>query len=143
MLGEDKSELFRMGDPQGEYGLRRVVASYLYQARGVNCTPEQIIIGAGNDYMLLLLHTILGHNHKVAFENPTYRQAYRMFERLGYPVCTVDMDKYGMEASILQEDGCGYCLCHAVPPVSPWNCYADQAENGAPWHGQMKKKGVI
>lgn len=103
VLGEDKSELFRMGDPQGEYGLRRVVASYLYQARGVNCTPEQIIIGAGNDYMLLLLHTILGHNHKVAFENPTYRQAYRMFERLGYPVCTVDMDKYGMEASILQE----------------------------------------
>ncbi|WP_287492839.1 MocR-like pyridoxine biosynthesis transcription factor PdxR [Sellimonas sp.] len=103
VLGEDKSELFRMGDPQGEYGLRRVVASYLYQARGVNCTPEQIIIGAGNDYMLLLLHTILGHNHKVAFENPTYRQAYRMFERLGYPVCTVDMDKYGMEANILQE----------------------------------------
>nr|WP_294468529.1 PLP-dependent aminotransferase family protein [uncultured Sellimonas sp.] len=103
VLSEDKSELFRMGDPKGEYGLRRAVASYLHQARGVNCTPEQIIIGAGNDYMLLLLHTILGHSHKIAFENPTYRQAYRMFERLGYPVCTVDMDKYGMEADILRK----------------------------------------
>lgn len=103
VLSEDKSELFRMGDPQGEYGLRRAVSSYLYQARGVNCTPDQIIIGAGNDYMLLLLHVILGHNHKIAFENPTYRQAYRMFERLGYSVCTVDMDRYGMEARILQK----------------------------------------
>lgn len=103
VLSEDKSELFRMGDPQGEYGLRKSVVSYLYQARGVNCTPEQVIIGAGNDYMLLLLHTVLGHDHKIAFENPTYRQAYKMFERLGYPVCTVDMDKYGMEARILKK----------------------------------------
>lgn len=103
VLSEDKSELFRMGDPQGEWGLRRAVVSYLYHARGVNCTPDQIVIGAGNDYMLFLLHVILGQQHKIAFENPTYRQAYRLFERLGYPVCTVDMDQYGMEARILRE----------------------------------------
>ena len=60
VLSEDKSELFRMGDPQGEWGLRRAVVSYLYQARGVNCTPDQIVIGAGNDYMLFLLHVIFG-----------------------------------------------------------------------------------
>lgn len=105
VLSEDRLELFRMGDPQGEYGLRKAVSSYLYQARGVNCTPEQVIIGAGNDYMLLLLHTILGHNYKIAFENPTYRQAYKMFERLGYPVCTVDMDKYGMDSMTLKKTG--------------------------------------
>ncbi|MBY0758623.1 PLP-dependent aminotransferase family protein [Sellimonas caecigallum] len=103
VLCEDRAELFRLGDPQGEYGLRNVIAAYLHQARGVNCTPEQIIVGAGNDYMLFLLHAILGNGHKAAFENPTYKQAYRLFGRLGYPVCTVDMDKSGMEVEKLRK----------------------------------------
>lgn len=103
VLNEDRSELFRLGDPQGEYGLRTAIASYLHQARGVNCMPEQIIVGAGNDYMLFLLHAIWGSNHQAAFENPTYKQAYRLFQRLGYRVYTVNMDKNGMEVKKLRE----------------------------------------
>ena len=103
VLSEDKSSLFQTGDPQGEYGLRYVICGYLYQARGVNCTPDQIIIGAGNDYMLLLLRTILGEGYKAAFENPTYKQAYRLFRKLDYQVCTVNMDKYGMEVETLKK----------------------------------------
>ena len=34
--------------------------NYLYQARGVDCSPEQIVIGAGSDYILILLSMILG-----------------------------------------------------------------------------------
>lgn len=104
LLGE-RTELFGRGEPQGEYGLRSVIAGYLYQARGVNCTPNQIIIGAGNDYLLMLLGTVLGASHKVAFESPTYRQAYRLFENLSYEVCTVPMDKSGMDTKRLCESG--------------------------------------
>ncbi|MBC5688284.1 PLP-dependent aminotransferase family protein [Mediterraneibacter sp. NSJ-55] len=102
-LGDDKAELFRLGDPQGEYGLRSAIGSYLHQARGVNCEPEQIIVGAGNDYLLMLLTTIIGTAHKVALENPTYRQAYRLFKNLSYEVCTVDMDAKGMCISELKK----------------------------------------
>lgn len=101
-LQDDRAQMFRLGDPQGEYGLRRAISRYLYQARGVNVRPEQIIVGAGNDYLLMLLSTVIGRDHKVALENPTYKQAYRLFQRLSYDVCTVDMDEKGMEVTGLQ-----------------------------------------
>lgn len=103
ILMDDQSQMFRLGDSQGEYGLRSAICSYLYQARGVNCTPAQIIVGAGNDYLLMLLSTVIGNKYKVAFENPTYKQAYRLFKNLSYDVYTVDMDKSGMEVSKLSE----------------------------------------
>ena len=102
-LVDDKAELFRLGCPQGEYGLRNAICSYLHQARGVNCTPEQIIVGAGNDYLLMLLGMILGGEHKIALENPTYKQAYRLFKNLSYEVCTVDMDDKGMRVDELRK----------------------------------------
>lgn len=102
-LIDDRAELFRLGHPQGEWGLRNAISNYLHQARGVNCTPEQIIVGAGNDYLLMLLATVIGPKHKVALENPTYRQAYRLFESLSYDICTVDMDEKGMDVSKLEQ----------------------------------------
>lgn len=95
-LGDDRAELFRLGCSQGEYGLRAAICGYLHQARGVDCTPEQIIVGAGNDYLLMLLCTVIGNDHKVALENPTYRQAFRLFKNMSLDVCTVDMDRKGM-----------------------------------------------
>ncbi len=104
-LSDDRAELFRLGDPQGEYGLRNAICNYLHQARGVNCRPEQVIVGAGSDYLLMLLTMIMGNRHKVALENPTYRQAYRLFKHLSYVVCTVDMDKRGMMVDQLTASG--------------------------------------
>lgn len=104
-LVDDRAELFRLGHPQGEWGLRNAISNYLHQARGVNCTPEQIIVGAGNDYLLMLLATVIGQKHKVALENPTYRQAYRLFKSLSYEVCTVEMDPKGMNVSKLEQSG--------------------------------------
>ena len=43
-LMDDRAEMFRLGEPQGEYGLREAICDYLHQARGVNCQPEQIIV---------------------------------------------------------------------------------------------------
>ena len=104
-LSDDRAELFRLGCPQGEYGLRRAISSYLHQARGVNCTPDQIIVGAGNDYLMMLLCAIIGTRHKVALENPTYKQAYRLFENLSCEVCIVDMDAKGMRVDELEASG--------------------------------------
>lgn len=105
ILSNDKSDLFQLGDSQGEYELRETICRYLYQARGVNCEPEQIVIGAGNEYLLMLLSTILGKNRKIAFENPTYRQAYRLFENLSYDTCVVEMDRRGMRVDKLRKSG--------------------------------------
>lgn len=104
-LSDDRAELFRLGDPQGEYGLRSAICDYLHQARGVNCSPEQVIVGAGSDYLLILLIMIIGNRHRVALENPTYTQAYRLFENMSCEVCTVDMDRKGMAVDQLRKSG--------------------------------------
>ena len=104
-LMDDKAELFRLGCPKGEYGLRNAISSYLHQARGVNCSPDQIIVGAGNDYLMMLLCAVIGTKHRIALENPTYKQAYRLFDNLSCKVCTVDMDEKGMRVDGLEKSG--------------------------------------
>lgn len=112
-LVDDNKEMFAGGDPQGEYSLRAAIGSYLHSARGVNVTPEQIIIGAGSEYLWLLLSQILGMNHKIAMENPTYKQAYRVFSGVGYPVAPVEMDRYGM--NVEQLTGSGADVAYIMP----------------------------
>ena len=51
----ENRRLFLYGDLQGEQELRVEIASYLHQIRGVRCTPEQIIVGAGTYHSLDLL----------------------------------------------------------------------------------------
>ena len=103
ILIDDRTELFRLGDSKGEYGFRNAICSYLHQARGVNCIPEQIIVGAGSDYILMLLSMILGREHKIAFEDPAYKQAYRMADVLSYETVPVSLDRNGMKVSKLEE----------------------------------------
>lgn len=103
VLQDDQKELFHLGDPKGEYALRKAISSYLHQARGVNAHPSQIVIGAGNDYLQMLLSRMIGTDLKVAMESPTYRHAYDIFRSLGYECCTVPMDQYGMDVRGLRE----------------------------------------
>ena len=100
-LVDDNKEMFAAGDPQGERALRTAIGDYLHSARGVDCRPEQILIGAGSEYLLMLLSQILGNGRKIAMENPTYKQAYRVLKGEGYPVIPVDMDRYGMDVQRL------------------------------------------
>lgn len=101
ILNDSNSELFAQGEPQGDYDLRMTISRYLHSSRSVNCRPEQIIVGAGNDYLLLLLEKILGRHVGIAMENPTYKRAYRIFQSFAYRIYTVDMDDKGMRADRL------------------------------------------
>lgn len=105
VLSEGNETLFVQGNTQGDYGLRENIARYLHASRGVNCTPEQIVVGAGNDYLLMLLEKIMGREISVAMENPTYKRAYQVFGSCGYPVSIVDMDENGMSVDDLSKSG--------------------------------------
>jgi len=103
-LNDANKELFRSGIQKGDQELREAISEYLHQARGVDSTPQRLIIGAGNEYLLMLLHQILEKEGcKVAMENPTYQQAYRVLERLGYEILPISMDSCGMEVTKLYE----------------------------------------
>lgn len=103
ILTDANSDLFAKGEGQGDYSLRQTISRYLHSARGVECRPEQIIVGAGNDYLLLLLEKILGRHVRIAMENPTYKRSYRIFRSFAYHIATVDMDEWGMRADRLEQ----------------------------------------
>lgn len=105
ILNENNGELFQPGSAQGEEGLRRSIASYLYASRGAVCSPDQIIVGAGNDYLLLLLEKILGRNVSIAMENPTYKRAWRILHSWTSDMIPVAMDENGMKVKSLEKSG--------------------------------------
>ena len=104
LLSTDNADLLTAGDGAGEPEFREEICNYLYQSRGVICEPSQIIVGAGNEYLLMLLSQILGADRRVAMESPTYVQAYETFLNLGYQVCAVEMDAQGISMEQLRSE---------------------------------------
>jgi len=100
-------------EAQGDPGLRAAVADYLRAARGVRCSPEQLVIGAGTDSLLYTLSYILPDECAVAVENPVYNRAYRLFARMGHPVRPAEIDRQGVMVEPLE--GCGPMLLYTTP----------------------------
>ncbi|MFI3238027.1 MAG: PLP-dependent aminotransferase family protein [Lachnospiraceae bacterium] len=97
VLVDDYEDLFRLGSSQGEKKLREVIARYLHASRGMEVLPEQLIVGAGNEYLLLLLDKLFQEKRTIALEVPTYKKAFQCFESFGYQVEKIKMDSQGID----------------------------------------------
>lgn len=102
MLDEGEYVL-RSSDSFGERDLRQAICDYLFRSRNVQCDPDQIFIGAGNEYLLIVLGQMLGTGHTVAMESPTYLRACQTFRNIGYDVRPVDMDRNGLRVDMLEK----------------------------------------
>lgn len=98
-----ENDLFTKEDPQGEQILRTHIATYLYHARGVHCTPNQIIIGAGTQPLLWLLLQLLGKQKSYAIENPGFHRVKAIIQSCGLPSHPVPLDEKGINMSSLHD----------------------------------------
>jgi GntR family transcriptional regulator / MocR family aminotransferase len=90
-------ELFAEGDPAGLLRLRRALATYLQDARGVRCTPEQIIITAGTQQALSLIGShLLDPGDPVWIEDPGYLGARAAFLAAAATLVPIPIDKDGL-----------------------------------------------
>ena len=88
----DPASITGYGEAQGEFALRKTLAQYSYTARGVICTPEQIVVGAGIQSLLAILLNLLPLQEKsVALEVPGFPQAEQSFTDHGWSVKTFDV----------------------------------------------------
>ncbi len=105
-MQEHTRSLSVYGDPQGEPGLREHLAVYLRQSRGVQCSPEQIVLGAGTQQLLLLLCQLVGANRKsVAVEDPGYNGAKAVFSQLSLDMTPIPLEADGMNLERLKQSG--------------------------------------
>lgn len=84
---------------KGLIELRESIASILYEYRGIETTPEQIIIGSGSENLISLLVTLLGRNQIFGVEEPGYTKNYHLYQDFGANVCTCPLDEQGMDLS--------------------------------------------
>ena len=64
----------------GVWDLRHAICSQLKDFRGMDVTPEQIIIGAGTEYLYGLLIQLFGQDKVYAVENPGYHKIAKIYE---------------------------------------------------------------
>ncbi|MFC4401610.1 PLP-dependent aminotransferase family protein [Gracilibacillus xinjiangensis] len=95
-LYEDHNKLFQIGDPQGEYALREEIAAYLYQSRGVNSSPDQIVLGAGTQQLVNLLSILIGTDHNYALEDPGFHRTKQVLLDHHINIVPISLDQNGL-----------------------------------------------
>lgn len=100
-------ELLQRGDPQGDLPLREALCDFLRSCRGVRCRSEQVVVGAGMEYLLSVLFQLFDPAVPVALEEPGYNAAYRTLENLGRSAVPVPVDSQGMVPDALAASGAG------------------------------------
>lgn len=98
VVNDFSSQLFQEGDPYGELPLRYEISKYSYQARGVRCSLDQVIIGAGTQQLINLLGLLL-HRMGIdyaSFEDPGYLPVRGIFQDRGFQIAEVPVDRDGI-----------------------------------------------
>ncbi|MGN0165295.1 MAG: PLP-dependent aminotransferase family protein [Lachnospiraceae bacterium] len=102
-LSENKYALMAKSPSCGIYKLRRSIAAHLKAFRGMMVAPEQIIIGAGTDYLYGLIIQLLGRDKIYCVENPGYKNITQIYSHNNVNYCHADMDKSGLSVSALRD----------------------------------------
>ncbi|OPA82230.1 GntR family transcriptional regulator [Pseudomonas fluorescens] len=90
------------GDPAGDGRLRGLIAAYLRSSRGMQCTPEQIMITSGAQQAISLCAQLLVEpGDGVALEDPGYRAAGHAFALAGGHLHGVPVDSDGIDCQAL------------------------------------------
>jgi len=85
--------------------LREAIAAYLDRFRGMSVSPEQVVVGAGTEYLYGLLVQLLGREKRFAVEDPGYSRIFQVYRANGALCCTVPLDGMGLSVRALREQG--------------------------------------
>ena len=88
----------------GHQPLREEIAAYVARTRAVKCTSDQVIVVNGSQQALALCAQLLIEpSDRVAFENPGYQGARRIFEAHGARLLPCPIDPEGLAIDCLEE----------------------------------------
>ncbi len=113
VLSEQSADLLNACHHQGTLSLRTEIASYLREFRGMEVDPEQIVVGAGSEYLTGLIIQLLGRDNAYGVENPGYSKIYDIFSANTSRVFPIPMDEKGASAESIT--GFGINVLHVTP----------------------------
>ena len=85
--------LHRQGLPE----LRNAIARHLTQFRGMQVDPDNILIGAGTDFLYNLLVQLLGRDKRYGVEEPGYGKIQKIYQAAGATCNLLSLDRQGVD----------------------------------------------
>mgnify|MGYP001705556692 CR=1 FL=1 len=85
--------------------LRQAIARDLREYKGMAVPPEQIVVGAGAEYLYLLLAQLLGREAVFAVEDPGYPKIRQVYGKCGAACRPVPLDGQGVPPEALEAAG--------------------------------------
>ena len=135
--GNNSKNFLCRGDNLGDVDFRKTLALHLFESRGVRCSYNQIVIGAGTEYLLSLAVKIIekykssflqnenkydtqSEKSKLVFavENPGYEKTESIICDNGAIVKKINLDESGISVEQIKasEIDCVYCTpAHQYP----------------------------
>ena len=119
--------------------LRQAIAGHLSAFRGMTVDPENILIGAGTDFLYNLLIQLLGRDKIYAVEEPGYGKIRKIYAAGGVACVSAELDSRGVKPEGLEGARVLHCSpSHHFPsgivtPVSRRRELLDWAETQNGW----------
>lgn len=103
ILSSGDQHLLQSSGVKGVLELRQAISNYLNDFRNMEVNPEQIVIGAGAEYLYSLAVQFLGREKLYAVENPGFKRTKEIFELNGANCLPLNIDSNGMNPNLLRE----------------------------------------
>lgn len=103
ILSESATYLLEKTPCGGALPLRQAICHHLLHFSGMEVTPEQIIVGAGTEYLYVLLLQLLGTEKIYGLEDPGYQKISHVYENGGATCVFLPLDEKGLSATALKQ----------------------------------------
>src|SRR5688500_19792016 len=96
---------FQYQEYEGDDPLKDQLLKYLFNFRGVQATPERLLIGSGASALVFWLAFLLKKNcSKIVVEEPGYPRTRLLFSEFGYTVKPVRGNDAGIDLHLLAKE---------------------------------------
>jgi GntR family transcriptional regulator/MocR family aminotransferase len=112
-LSANRDDLLKGSSCGGVRPLREAIANHLSSFRGMVVDPDQIVVGAGTEYLYSLLIKLLGQDKIYCVENPGYKKIVQIYESNHVECRFVNMDENGVDTASLSTTGAD--IAHISP----------------------------
>lgn len=102
-MSDEADKLMVSSPSTGVPALRTAIADYLFQFRGMAVEPDQIVVGAGTEYLYSLIIQLLGRNKIYAVEDPGYQKITKIYKSNEVACVPVPLDKNGVDVDYLDK----------------------------------------
>ena len=113
VLSEYDDYIMQKSPKNGMFELRNAIANYLVRSRRLDVSPDQIIIGAGAEYLYGLIVQTFGRDIIYGVESPSYQKIAKVYEAGGATLKLLPLGSDGIESEVLWESGVK--LLHITP----------------------------